>query len=251
MYDIKPLESEWKKYRKKRQKPWYIGSFIFLILALLVITFSGNFKIDISRLTAYFNTIKSNESLILKEVKSHVLLDSPLDVLETEKYIALDTVEEKNASKTKKYIAIETIEKNELKVPNILVDIPVLEEVGQQMNENLSKERKKVHIEIIETSSVTAYKDVEKRFLQSHDVDDSLFLAKSYYKKGLYEKSEYWALETNKIDENIEDSVLIFVKSKAKLGNKNEAESILKNYISRTGSQEAKNVLFRIKNDTL
>jgi len=248
MYDIKPLELEWIKYRKKRQKPWYIGSFIFLILALLVITFSGNMKIDISKLTAYFNFIKSNELSIVKQVKSNVLLDSALEALETDKYIAIDTVEEDNTSKIKKYIAIE---KNELKTPNILVDIPVLEEVGQQMNEYVSKESKKVHIDIIETSSVTAYKDVEKRFFQSRDVDDSLFLAKSYYKKGLYEKAEYWALETNKIDEDIEDSLLIFAKAKAKLGHKNEAVSILTNYISKSASQEAKNVLFRIKNDTL
>ena len=241
MYDIKPLESEWKKYRKKRQKPWYVGGFIFLILGLLVITFSGNVKIDLSSLTAYFKTIQSNELPVIKEIKSHVLLDNALVTLETEK----------KASKTEQYITIETVEKNELKAPNILVDIPVLEKVEQPMNENVSIDKKKVHINIIETSSVTAYKDVEKRFLQSHDVDDSLFLAKSYYKKGHYKEAEYWALETNKIDEYIEESVLIFVKAKAKLGHKNEAESILTNYISKTASQEAKNVLFRIKNDTL
>jgi len=234
MYDIKPLESEWKKYRKKRQKPWYVGGFIFLILALLAITFFGNLKIDLSNLTAYFNGIKSSELIIVKEVKSNVLIDQALDTLETEKSIA-----------------IETVEKKKTRAPNILVDIPVLEEVKEPMNEDVSKNRKKVHIDIIETSSVTAYKDVERRFLQSHDVDDSLFLAKIYYKKGHYKKAEYWALETNKVDENIEESVLIFAKSKAKLGHKNEAESILRNYISGTASQEAKNVLFKIKNDTL
>ena len=236
MYDVKPLESEWKKYRKKRQKPWYIGGFIFLILALLAITFSGNIKIDLSMFTAYFKTIKSNELPMVKEVKSHVLLDNALNTLESEEYIPIETEKEK---------------RTKISAPNILVDIPVLEEVRQPMNENVSKDRKKIHIDIIETSSVTAYKDVEKRFLQSHDVDDSLFLAKSYYKKGHYKEAEYWALETNKIDESIEESVLIFVKSKAKLGHRNEAESILTNYINTTGSQEAKNVLFRIKNNTL
>ena len=240
MYDIKPLELEWKNYRKKRQKPWYLGVVVFLILALLAIVFFGNMKIDLSSLTGYFKTIKSKELPIVKEVKSHVLLDNALDILETEKSIVLE-----------KPFSIETIEKKESKATNILVDIPVLEDVKRTLNKNVSQDRKRVHIDIIETSSVTAYKDVEKRFLQSHDVDDSLFLAKSYYKKGLYQKAEYWALETNKIDEDIEDSVLIFVKSKAKLGHKNEAESILTNYISKTGSQEAKNVLFKIKNDTL
>ncbi len=234
MYDIKPLESEWKKYRKKRQKPWYVGGFIFLILALLAITFSGNVKIDLSSLTAYFNTIKSAELTTVKEVKSNVLIDQALDTLETEISIAIENVEIKKTT-----------------VSNILVDIPVLEEGKEPMNEGVSKNRKKVHVDIIETSSITAYKDVERRFLQSHDVDDSLFLAKSYYKKGLYKDAEYWALETNKIDESIEESIFIFAKSKAKSGHQNEAESILSNYISKTASQEAKDILLKIKNNTL
>jgi len=240
MYDIRPLESEWKKYRKKRQRPWYLGGFIFLILALLAIAFSRNINIDFSRLTSYIMTIKSNDLPIVNEVKSNVLLDDAIDTLEIEESITL-----------KKSFIIETIEKKEIRAPNILVDIPILVEEKESINKNVSIDRKKVHINIIETSSVTAYKDVEKRFLQSHDIDDSLFLAISYYKKGHYKKAEYWALETNKIDENIEESVLIFVKAKVKLGHKNEAESILSNYISRTGSQEARNVLLRIKNDTL
>jgi len=245
MYDIKPLEEEWRKYRKKRQKPWYIGGVIFLILALLAILFSGNINIDLSRVTAYFSTVESNALPISKEIKSNVVLEQALDELETDKTITIETVEEK------KDIVIETTEMKQATPTNILVDIPVLDETKQPVNENVSQERKKVHIDIIETSSVTAYKDVEKRFLQSHDVDDSLFLAKSYYKKGLYKKAEHWALETNKIDENIEESIFIFVKAKAKLGHKNEAVSILTNYISRRPSQEAKNLLLRIKNDTL
>ena len=238
MYDIKPLELEWKKYRKKRQKPWYIGGLVFIILALLAITFSSKVKIDLSAIATYFKTTKSNSSPIVNEVKSDVLLNDAIYTLETQKHIVIETVEETKPS-----------------TPNILVDIPVLENLNlkQEHNiENTSEDNaKKIHLNIIETSSVTAYKDVENRFLQSHDVNDAMFLAKSYYKKGLFVKSQYWALETNKIDENIEESLLIFAKSKAKLGHKNEAVSILTKYIDKTASVEAKDLLFRIKNDSL
>ncbi len=98
---------------------------------------------------------------------------------------------------------------------------------------------------------MTAYKDVEKRFLESHDIDDALFLARSYYKKGDYKKSEYWALEINKLDEDMEESLLIFVKSKVKMGRKNEAISILTTYVQRSDSQEAKKLLYRIENGKL
>jgi len=38
MYDIKPLEEEWKKYKKKKRKPWFV--FIFSIFLILLISFS-------------------------------------------------------------------------------------------------------------------------------------------------------------------------------------------------------------------
>lgn len=240
MYDIKPLEQEWKKYRKKRQKPWFIAGLVFLIVSLIVIVFSRNMTVDISELTSYFKTAKVSEKEVLPDVRSHVLVEDSISILEIEK-----------SSIKEEPLANNAVKRTEGKMSNLLVDIPVLEEVKQTADQANLKDNKQVHIDIIETSSVTAYEDVEKRFLQSHDVDDALFLANSYYKKGLYQKAEYWALETNKIDEHIEESVLIFVKAKAKLGHKNEAESILTNYISKTASQEAKNVLFRIKNDTL
>ncbi len=37
MYDMRPLEEEWKKYRKKKRRPWYIGSIIFVSIIWLLI----------------------------------------------------------------------------------------------------------------------------------------------------------------------------------------------------------------------
>ena len=92
---------------------------------------------------------------------------------------------------------------------------------------------------------------MEKRFLESHDIDDALFLARSYYKKGDYEKAASWALEINKLDEDMEEGLLIFVKSKVKMGRKNEAISILMTYVKKSDSQEAKKLLYLIENDKL
>ena len=120
----------------------------------------------------------------------------------------------------------------------LLVDIPVLEE-----------ENNKTQLNIIGTSSVVAYEDVEKRFAQSHDIDDALFLANGYYKRGDYIKSAYWALETNKLDADVEESIFIFVESKIKSGQVNEGISILKKYMKQSNSEEAKKLLFRIENN--
>ncbi len=135
-----------------------------------------------------------------------------------------------------------------------ITEIPLLEETTVQQSlkpiktKKKEKRHKKIHLKIIETSHVSAYKDVEKRFYQSHELEDSLFLARAYFNRGNYKKAEYWALQTNRINQNIEESWLIFVRSKVKLGHKNEAINILESYIKRSHSEEAKKLLIKLKN---
>lgn len=240
MYDIKPLESEWKKYRKKKLKPWIIASVGLIVLSILGIVLLPNTKIDFSKFDTSFimasNSASTEDKKIEntnRKIKSNVLINDALNKLEIEKSVMDQVNTAANDSS------------------NAFVDIPILD--GKQENSVRygQKGRAKVHLDIVETTSITAYKDVEKRFSKSHEIDDSLFLARSYYKKGNYKKSEHWALETNKINSNIEESILIFVKSKTKLGRKNEAISILKSYLKKSNSQEARNLLHRIENNKI
>jgi tetratricopeptide (TPR) repeat protein len=238
MYDIKPLEREWKKYRKKKLKPWLIASVSFIVAGVLAIVLLDNTKIDFSTFDTSFmqadNTSSDEEKKVYHNtVKSNVLLNTALNKLETEKKV-MDQVNNAANDST-----------------NTFIDIPILDGKHENSVGSRQKGRAKVHLDIMETSSVTAYKDVEKRFSQSHDIDDALFLARSYYKKGNYKKAEHWALETNKVDPNMEESILIFVKSKIKLGRKNEAISILKSYLKRSNSQEAINLLHHIENNKI
>lgn len=243
MYDIKQLEQEWKQYRKKKLRPWYIGSLTLLVLIASVTVFLMNDKMDFGAWKSYFEASKdipvhenkTKNILDPKEmnVKRNVLVDDALDTLEVK-----DTM-------------INVVDKVVQKPLNILVDIPVLDDTNEPLQKDLNTGNKKMHLEIIESTSMIAYEDVEKRFLESHDMDDALFLARSYYKKGNYEKAVYWALEINKLDEELEEGLLIFVKSKAKMGRKNEAISILTTYVKKSDSLEAKKLLFQIENDKL
>lgn len=243
MYDIKHLESEWKKYRKKKLRVWYIFFFILVLLGVAALFFLNASKVDFSAVKGYFGSSKdaltlqekSKDTLVSEEhkMKSSVLVDSALERLELEATV------------------IESVDTSANNPPDILVDIPLLEDSKESVDTEIPHTRKKVHLEIIESTSVTAYKDVENRFHQSKDIDDALFLAKSYYNNGNYKKAEYWALQTNKLDEDNEESLLIFVKSKVKLGNKNEALSILTSYMKKSDSEEAKKLLFQIENNKL
>lgn len=240
MYDIKQLESEWKKYRKKKLKPWLIAVVGLIVLSILGVVFLPNTKIDFSKFdTSFIMTSNSTPSEDKKventnrKIESNLLVNDALTKLEIEKSV-MDQVNTAANDST-----------------NTFVDIPILDGKQEEGVRYGQKGKAKVHLDIVGTTSVTAYKDVEKRFSKSHETDDSLFLARSYYKKGNYKKSEHWALETNKIDSNIEESMLIFVKSKVKLGKRNEAISILKSYLKKSNSQEARNLLYRIENNKI
>ena len=243
MYDIRPLEEEWKKYNKKKRRPWFVLLFSILIILLLSLTFLNYKEIDFLE---FYD--KSKSETVINE-STTLLIDKALTTLETKRPKVseiLQTTETKSMEVTS----------NENGSIEIIDELPISEDAKTIKKPKLNievdvKPRKKMHLDIIETSSVSAYKDVAKRFAQSHDTDDSLFLAKSYYRKGNYKKAEYWALQTNKVNDNIEESWLIFAKSKVKQGQKNEAISILTTYIKKSNSLQAKNLLNKIKKGTL
>ena len=240
MYDIKPLEKQWEQYRKKKRRPWYVLIFTISFLLLIILGFlkynlTDFFKLNdnknveiVTNSTTILTTNKALSSSEMKKPKA----DDVLDVAEVKPMPVIS--DNDHAEKVDDLPISEDIKKPRVKIETTVIEEP----------------RKKVHLNIIETTSLSAYKDVEKRFNQSHDTDDSLFLAKSYYRKGSYEKAEYWALQTNKVNGNIEESWLIFAKSKVKLGRKNEAIRILTAYIKKSNSSQAKSLLHKIKKGT-
>ena len=215
MYNIKALEEEWRRYRRKKRAPLFIGALAILVGVAGAVYFIQN-RDDILKSEA-------SEVAAEKNGKSDIYLDRGI----TE-------------------IAVKRSEK--------LVDAPievaeVIEEEGRKPRKDGS--RKKLHIEVIDTSAKkSSFKEIEKRFRMGHDIDDSLFLAKSYYNQKKYKKAAYWALQTNKVNESVEESWLLFAKAKAKLGQRNQAEQILKAYIQKTNSIEAKVLLEKIRKGT-
>jgi len=249
MYDIKPLEEEWKRYKKKKRKPWY--SLILSILIITAFAFSFfNYK------DVIFSKFENNESVVVDKPKPSVIfLDRALTTLEVKKeIIEKEIVEESKIEKSTKdtHVEVETDDSSTVDDPMRYVH-PNAKKVSITVTEAVKKPtivekpRKKMHLNIIETTSASAYKDVAKRFADTSDTDDSLFLARAYYEKGNNKKAIYWALKTNKVNSNIEESWLIFAKAKARSGHKNEAISILSSYTKRSNSSDAKALLKKLK----
>ena len=231
MYDIKLLEEKWNRYRRKKRRPIAISILLSLLFIIGILFFlNDEIFLQVDKLNTEVKIEKKYTSSIAQS-------NDTLDYVQPQKNVSIQT---------------KVIHNNEQSpVITIVESIPILEEEKEQKSSKIEREKphKKIQLNIIESSSLDAYKDVEKRFDKTHDIDDSLFLAKSYYRKGIYKKSEYWALQTNKINSNIDESWIIFAQSKMKQGQKNEAVRILSNYVKRSGSEKAKNILNKLKNN--
>lgn len=238
MYDIKPLEEDWKKYKLKKRKPLYLFMFIFLIVAVFLYYLLNSSEHKINVLDKFHQNInhfsKNNAEKYSESIIPSILVNGGLNKLEV-----LDEVN-----------IVESLNKD-ISEGELLVDIPILDVSSPSSENKVASKKGRMHLDIFETTSITAYEDVENRFKQTADIDDALFLAKSYYKKDNFKKSEYWAFEANKLDSTLEESFLIFVKSKFKLGKINEAISILNSYLKRTKSHEASALLEQLKNNKL
>ena len=86
-------------------------------------------------------------------------------------------------------------------------------------------------------------KEVIRRFKKNNNPALSLFVAKKYYELGNYEQAYNYALITNGINNDIEDSWIIFAKSLVKLHKRDMALKTLAEYIKYSHSGNAK-ILF-------
>ena len=86
-----------------------------------------------------------------------------------------------------------------------------------------------------------------KRFNKSKKPALSLFIAKKYYEQGNYKESYKYARQTYKLNPKIEDGLILYAQSLAKLGKKEKAIAKLKPYIKKSGSVKAKILLSDIK----
>ena len=250
MHDIKFLEEEWLRYKKNQKKPYIIGAVLSLGLLIGSLLFLNSHY--------YFSSKYSkDEKPINKRVKK---TEKVLVLPPAKPEIQKESVEE---IKPPVNVMIEEKVEETLPVLPVIKDIPILEKktkLSQRKKIKQADKKKlkllitdrekphgKKHLNIIESSSISAYKEVEKRFRQSKDIDDSLFLATNYYRQGKYKKAEYWADQTNRVNKNIEESWIILAKSKVKLGDKSGAIWLLKKYIKRSHSSVAKELLRKLK----
>ena len=128
--------------------------------------------------------------------------------------------------------------------------LTVLNEPENPHSTSLTEEADENRLNITSNQSDSDLKDVIRRFKKNKNPALSLFIAKRYYAAGEYQKSYNYALMTNEIDKNIEESWIIFSKSLVKLGQHELAMNTLKSCLKTTKSTAADVLLRKIESGT-
>lgn len=128
--------------------------------------------------------------------------------------------------------------------------LTVLDEEEDSDSTESSEDVNENRLNITSNKSDSDLKDVIRRFKKNKNPALSLFIAKRYYAAGEYQKSYNYALMTNEIDKNIEESWIIFSKSLVKLGQHELAMNTLKSYLKTNKSTAADVLLRKIESGT-
>jgi tetratricopeptide (TPR) repeat protein len=230
MYDVDDLENRWKIYRSKRRYAWYIFIIVELLVAIYIVNISKiNSRvvkyIKDNNLTHVFDFSKKDTTLMDKKDDTNKSLKKEKDIKIEDSDVQRDIDKEHK----RKYLKIELTDKYSKKVETDSID---------------SDEDNNIYFDDLQM-----IRDIKIKFSKNKNYKDSLRLAEIYYRDGQYTESEKWALITNNLNSDIEEGWLIFVKSKMKMGDYEEAQEVLDVYIKKTNSKEAKKLLDEIKRD--
>lgn len=285
MHNIHELEQRWLKYKIKFYLP-YVIIIIFSLVLLLFLFFIIDSKTESHTIKEQEHiaskTVLDKETKILKDnnktktkdikeiekvtqvkpvmnqtpskeelVEQHsyvsdkhddqkIVLTPSLDFM---KKLRTDSVNSYNINDSQEYKpkyvqepkkqSYQTLEDNEDAIEESIQN--EIQEPKKASNQHLKKE---VRSDI---------QDVIKRFKKNNNPALSLFIAKKYYKLGDYQQAYNYALLTNQINNDIEQSWIIFAKSLVKLDKKDKAIKTLTKYVKHSDSSNAKVLLDDIK----
>jgi len=223
MYNVDKLERQWISYRRKKLIMPLLST-VTIVFAIGVFFYMKGSGVDINKSSDIVASINERSSQSIKNKSQSIKKTAKLNSLET----TVPSLEQING-------------KTEHKVGQIIFQDTSPSQPTKR------KKRKNLLIQVTERGGKDIAKDIENRFEFAKDKSDSLFLAKYYYDRMEYAKAEKWALETNKLDNALGESWLIFAKAQAKQGKRIESLKVLKAFHDQTGSPKAKVLIDKIR----
>ena len=252
MYDIPELEKKWRIYkRRQRRKP--------IIITLLSLIIIGGGAVAVK---TYLNSTKNQQEIVATKPKATPSVttqqqpaivikklsnQTPPSNVSSNKLLNIQpTPQTQNTPEAQIDLSKATIIKPNVPDAEIRVigfdDKKEKKAVEDTYSDILIPKKSTQNIQIKEEIA-----ELEEKFKETQNPQDSLKLARLYYKLGDYKKAEDWAVNTNNLDGDIEESWLIFAKSRAKQGFRTDAITVLQTFYDETNSQKAKVLLDKLR----
>ena len=216
MYDIEELEKKWLKYRRRKVA-------IIVSSVILVTSITGGISYLIVNGIKNKSTNKSVEEAN-KQVQKNTNIDEDVIV--------------RRGSSNKGNISSNQEHRREVETPS---------NINQNDYRDNDVHKSELNLIITSPKNGTVVQEIEKRFRESKNYDDAIYLAEYFYSHKKYKKAEYWAMQANIVDSIPEDSWIIFAKAKVKSGHRLEALKVLEAYYNKTGSTNALDLIDAIR----
>lgn len=264
MLNIHQLERRWLKYKIKSHLPkafFAVLAFVLLILSFVYLPFETSEKAEPAQTNEKHEV--QDKPIPAAVVEEKLLNEDEIQVSENTQTLPpktretslvlkpslrfMDKIEEDVSSfVATEYIEPETTRESPASPSKIAVSSPVYEEEPAKSESDDFKEEKTM-LTITKQEDESDLKDIIRRFKNNKNPALSLFIAKRYYSAQQYQKSYNYALMTNEIDQNIDESWIIFSKSLVKLGQHELAINTLKAYLKTSKSTAAEVLLKSIE----
>ena len=269
MLNTRELEKRWLKYKIKTYVPYAIIVTSLIIIAIIVSIFTTSTKekatLQVTKITLKhqpekavkqatqnvrnvqkeqnISIAKENKEPLKQIVETKMTLKPSMNFMrrieseDQQPYYNMTPPVNKSIKKRKQVIQQATIEEN-------YMDVKEQTKPKRKIEKKPAvKPYKKQIITIERRDSEKDIKEIIARFKKNNNPALSLFVAKKYYEIGNYEQAYNYALITNSINNDIEESWLIFAKSLVKLNKKEMAIKTLKEYIKYSHSGNARILL--------
>lgn len=258
MINTKKLEKRWYKYKAKGV---LLVTSILTLVALLIyggyyILYKLDINIDIGKkeqpkAVMGIQKIKEKNSSIIpniiEEKKDDSLLLSPtIPIIDLEQEKLKDSRNKKRAIKyniAKKYHTPHH-QKKLVKAKSSTYLTPSELSVVNGDSIISRRETKKIKFQQSSNNYMTIMK---QKFEQNKNPREAILIAKAYYNAGNYKQSEAWSLKANNLNSNLDESWLIFAKSKDKMGKRREALKILVAYYNKSKSSKVKALINKMR----
>ena len=212
MTNVYELEKRWVQYKVKSYitDKKVLFSIISILLLILFLSFSNDKSLHVE------NKIQNSSHVEKSIVEKEPLKDKKTTTSKSENIVIKEKVVLSPSLNFIKNIDRDKTdankEKKSLKISKQLIK-----------KERVVNDSKSESISFKRTATKNDIDSVIKRFNENNNPVLSLFIARKYYELGDYNKAYNYALITNRINNDIEDSWIVFAKSLVKMGKKDKA----------------------------